>query len=259
MTRRDSLQRFGLMAAAATLGSMKVFGQAPAPATATVTSGAPANPTAPRAHVLPQLTFAYDALEPHIDAKTMEIHYSKHHQSYVMNLNKALVEAPPGFKGMNPHDLVKFVEKFPMADPLKNAIRNNAGGHVNHTMFWEMIKPGGAKEPKGELLKAIETKFSTFDAFKDQFSKAATGVFGSGWAWLTFDNKTGALAVESTPNQNSPITQLRTPLLGIDVWEHAYYLKYQNRRPEYITAFWNVVNWDDVASRHQAAVSAPKT
>jgi superoxide dismutase, Fe-Mn family len=181
----------------------------------------------------------------------MEIHHDKHHAAYVNNLNKA-VAGQPSLAGKSEVDLVRHLSQVP--ESVRTAIRNNAGGHVNHTMFWQILKKDGG-QPRGDLAKAIETRFSTFDAFKDQFSKAATSVFGSGWAWLTTD-RNGGLLIEGLPNQDSPYSQGRTPILGLDVWEHAYYLKYQNRRPEYIAAFFNVINWDDVASRYEAAKKA---
>ncbi|MFJ8236951.1 superoxide dismutase [Ureibacillus sp. NPDC094379] len=196
---------------------------------------------------LPQLTYAYDALEPNIDAKTMEIHHSKHHNTYVTNLNAAVEGTEFASKDLN--ELIANIEALP-ADK-QTAVRNNGGGHANHTLFWEILAPGGATAPAGELASAIEAKFGSLDAFKDEFAKAATGRFGSGWAWLVVDG--GELAITSTPNQDSPIMEGKTPILGLDVWEHAYYLNYQNRRPDYISAFWNVVNWDVVAEKFAAA------
>jgi len=237
MTRREALQRTGLAAAIATVGSINTLA-ADAPAAA---------PTGP--FILPKLPYAFDALEPHIDAKTMEIHHDKHHAAYVANLNKA-VAGQPSLAGKSEVELVRHLSQVPEA--VRTAVRNNGGGHVNHTLFWQILKKNSGGQPGGDLAKAIDTRFSNFDGFKDQFTKAATTVFGSGWAWLTAD-KTGGLMIESLPNQDSPYSQGRTPILGLDVWEHAYYLKYQNRRPEYIAAFWNVVNWDEVASRFEAA------
>ncbi|MFC7684687.1 superoxide dismutase [Ureibacillus sp. GCM10028918] len=199
------------------------------------------------AYELPQLTYAYDALEPNIDAKTMEIHHSKHHNTYVTNLNAA-VEGTE-FAGKDLLDLISNIDALP-ADK-QTAVRNNGGGHANHALFWEILAPGGATAPTGELASAIDAKFGSFDAFKEEFAKAATGRFGSGWAWLVVDG--GEIAITSTPNQDSPVMEGKTPVLGLDVWEHAYYLNYQNRRPDYITAFWNVVNWDVVESKYQAA------
>ncbi|MED3660717.1 superoxide dismutase [Ureibacillus sp. FSL K6-8385] len=197
---------------------------------------------------LPKLPYAYDALEPYIDAQTMEIHHTKHHNTYVTNLNAA-VEGTE-FANKDIIELISNLDAVP--EEKRTAVRNNGGGHANHTLFWEVLTPGGAKAPAGELAAAIDAKFGSFDAFKDEFSKAAAGRFGSGWAWLVVD-KNGELKVTSTPNQDSPYMEGETPILGLDVWEHAYYLKYQNRRPEYIAAFWNVVNWDVVAEKYAAA------
>lgn len=199
------------------------------------------------AYELPQLTYAYDALEPHIDAKTMEIHHSKHHNTYVTNLNAAVEGTEFAEKDIN--DLIANIDALP-ADK-QTAVRNNGGGHANHSLFWEVIAPGGSKTPVGEVAKAIDAKFGSFDAFKEEFAKAATTRFGSGWAWLIVDGD--SVAVTSTPNQDSPVMEGKKPVLGLDVWEHAYYLNYQNRRPDYIGAFWNVVNWDVVEAKFQAA------
>lgn len=199
------------------------------------------------AHELPKLTYAYDALEPHIDAQTMEIHHTKHHNTYVTNLNAAIEGTE--FEGKELIALISDIDALP-ADK-QTAVRNNGGGHANHSLFWEVIAPGGANAPTGELATAIDKKFGSFDAFKEEFAKAATTRFGSGWAWLVVDN--GEIAVISTPNQDSPYMEGKTPILGLDVWEHAYYLNYQNRRPDYISAFWNIVNWDVVAEKFAAA------
>ncbi|MFY0519624.1 superoxide dismutase [Lysinibacillus sp. UGB7] len=199
------------------------------------------------AYELPQLTYAYDALEPHIDAKTMEIHHSKHHNTYVTNLNAAVEGTEFADKDINA--LIANIDALP-ADK-QPAVRNNGGGHANHTLFWELIAPGGSNAPVGEVAKAIDAKYGSFDAFKEEFAKAATTRFGSGWAWLIVDGD--SVAVTSTPNQDSPVMEGKTPVLGLDVWEHAYYLNYQNRRPDYIGAFWNVVNWDVVEAKFQAA------
>ncbi|MEK9198705.1 superoxide dismutase [Ureibacillus sp. FSL E2-3493] len=199
------------------------------------------------AYELPKLSYAYDALEPHIDAKTMEIHHTKHHNTYVTNLNAA-VEGTE-FAGKDLLDLISNIAALP-ADK-QTAVRNNGGGHANHSLFWEILTPGGSSTPTGELASAIDAKFGSLDAFKDEFAKAAAGRFGSGWAWLVVDG--GELAITSTPNQDSPVMEGKTPILGLDVWEHAYYLNYQNRRPDYISAFWNVVNWDVVAEKFAAA------
>lgn len=199
------------------------------------------------AYELPKLTYAYDALEPHIDAKTMEIHHTKHHQTYITNVNAALEGTE--FAGKEVNELIANLDALP-ADK-QTAVRNNGGGHANHTLFWEVIAPGGSNTPTGEVAKAIDAKFGSFDAFKEEFAKAATTRFGSGWAWLIVDGD--GVAVTSTPNQDSPVMEGKTPILGLDVWEHAYYLNYQNRRPDYISAFWNVVNWDVVAEKFAAA------
>lgn len=203
-------------------------------------------------HTLPKLSYAYDALEPHIDAHTMEIHHSKHHQAYVNNLNNAL--AGTGLEETPVEQLIADLAKVPEAK--RGAVRNNGGGHANHSFFWELMKPGGAKEPTGELATAINASFGSFTAFKEQFAAAGVGRFGSGWAWLIPSG--GKLVISSTPNQDSPFMKgvadvTGTPILGLDVWEHAYYLKYQNRRPDYIGAWWNVVNWDEVAARYAKA------
>ena len=200
------------------------------------------------AYTLPPLPYPNDALEPHIDAKTMEIHHDKHHGTYVTNLNKALEGR--GLPEQSIEDLCRNIESVP-AD-IRTAVRNNGGGHANHTMFWEIMKPGGGGKPSGDLAKAIDSELGGFDKFKEEVTKAGTGRFGSGWAWLSVD-KSGKLVVESTPNQDNPYMAGSTPIFGVDVWEHAYYLKYQNRRPDYLAAFWNVVNWDAVDKRYKAA------
>lgn len=199
------------------------------------------------AYKLPELTYAYDALEPHIDARTMEIHHSKHHNTYVTNLNAAVEGTEFADKDIN--ELIANLDALPAEK--QTAVRNNGGGHANHTLFWEVIAPGGSNEPVGEVKAAIEAKFGSFDAFKEEFAKAATTRFGSGWAWLIVDGD--SVAITSTPNQDSPVMEGKTPILGLDVWEHAYYLNYQNRRPDYIGAFWNVVNWDAVEKKFQEA------
>ncbi|HZW08709.1 MAG TPA: superoxide dismutase [Phycisphaerales bacterium] len=199
---------------------------------------------------LPQLSYPYNALEPHIDAKTMEIHHTKHHQAYINNANSALEGTQ--WAGKSVEDVLRALETLP--ENIRTPVRNNAGGHANHSLFWQVLAPagkGGGGKPAGKLAQAIDQTFGSFDAFKEQFSKAATTRFGSGWAWLSLDGS-GKLLVESTANQDSPIMSGRTPLLGLDVWEHAYYLHYQNRRPDYIAAFWNVVNWGKVAELYEA-------
>ncbi len=200
------------------------------------------------AHQLPSLPYAFDALEPHIDAQTMQIHHGKHHQAYINNLNAAL-EAHPDLQSKSVEDLIKDLNALPEA--IRTAVRNNGGGHANHTLFWTLLAPNGGGAPTGKAAEAITGAFGSFDTFKEQFAKAATTRFGSGWAWLV--SSSGKLAIESTANQDSPIMEGKTPLLGLDVWEHAYYLKYQNRRPDYIAAFWNVVNWEERSNEHRAS------
>lgn len=197
---------------------------------------------------LPKLPYAYDALEPHIDATTMEIHHTKHHNTYVQGINAAL-EGKSEFEGKSVEEIIANLDAVPEA--IRPAVRNHGGGHSNHSLFWESLAANAGGAPTGELAAAIDAKFGSFDAFKEQFDNAAKTRFGSGWAWLSV--ATGELEISSTPNQDSPIMEGKTPLLGLDVWEHAYYLNYQNRRPDYIGAFWNVVNWDKVAERFAAA------
>ncbi len=198
---------------------------------------------------LPPLPYAYDALEPHIDARTMEIHHTKHHQAYITNANKAL-EAYPDLAGQPVEQLLRNIKAVPEA--IRQTIINHAGGHANHALFWTVMGPQKGGEPRGPLADEIKKVWGAFEAFKDEFTKAAVGRFGSGWAWLGLD-ATGKLHVDSTANQDSPLMQGHTPILGLDVWEHAYYLKYQNRRPDYVAAFWNVINWDAVTERFLAA------
>ncbi len=197
---------------------------------------------------LPKLAYAYDALEPHIDARTMEIHYTKHHQAFITNANKALA-ADPGLLALSGETLVTRLDRVP--EPLRTTLRNNVGGHLNHTFFWESLSPKGGGAPTGKLADAITATFGSFDAFKIQFTDAAMKRFGSGWAWLVVVD--GKLVVNSTANQDSPLMSGQRPVLGLDVWEHAYYLNYQNRRADYVKAFWNVVDWD-VAGRRFAAL-----
>jgi Fe-Mn family superoxide dismutase len=192
---------------------------------------------------LPPLPYATDALEPHIDARTMEIHHGRHHATYVANLNKALAGSASAGRGIE--ELLRNLEALP--ESVRTAVRNNGGGHFNHSLFWQMMAKNGGGDPKGDLAKAIDSTFGNFSEFKTRFTDAATKVFGSGWAWLVWQN--GKLTLQSTPNQDSPLSKGATPLLGLDVWEHAYYLKYQNKRADYINAWWNVVNWDFVAQR----------
>lgn len=198
---------------------------------------------------LPALKFAFDALEPAIDARTMEIHHDKHHAAYVANLNKAL-ESAPEFFGRPIESILRGIQEVPEA--IRTAVRNNGGGHANHSLFWDLLVPGGSKAPTGELADEIAATFGSFEAFQEKFNTAAATRFGSGWAWLVVDGSK-KLQVYSTANQDSPLMDGHTPILGLDVWEHAYYLNYQNRRPDYIKAFWNVINWDVVAGLYAAA------
>jgi Fe-Mn family superoxide dismutase len=200
------------------------------------------------AYTLPELPYPKDALEPHIDAKTMEIHHGKHHNAYVTNLNAALEGA--GVAEQSIEDLCRNIESVP--EKIRTAVRNNGGGHANHSMFWKIMSPAGGGEPTGDLAKAIESELGGFAKFKEDFAKAATTRFGSGWAWLSV-TPAGKLVVESTPNQDNPYMAGNTPILGLDVWEHAYYLNYQNRRPDYIGAFWNVIDWKAVSDRYAAS------
>ncbi len=202
----------------------------------------------PVAFTLPPLPYPFDALEPYIDAKTMEIHHDKHQGAYVNNLNKAL-EGHPELQGKSLDDLLKGLDSLP--ENIRTAVRNNAGGDWNHTLFWDLMKKGGGGEPKGDLAGAINSSFGSFAGFQEKFKAAGLGRFGSGWAWLLL--KDGKLVVDSTPNQDSPLLAGGKAVLGVDVWEHAYYLKYQNRRPDYIDAWWNVVNWDKAAELYAAA------
>ncbi len=200
------------------------------------------------AHTLPALPYAQDALEPHIDAQTMGIHHGKHHQAYINNLNTALANLPD-LDALSIEDLLRGIDSVP--ESIRTTVRNNGGGHANHSLFWTVLSPNGGGAPSGALAEAITAAFGAFEAFKEAFGAAAATRFGSGWAWLVLSN--GELKVYSTANQDSPLMQGDVPLLGLDVWEHAYYLKYQNRRPEYVSAFWNVVNWNQVASNFQEA------
>ncbi|MBL8055297.1 MAG: superoxide dismutase [Anaerolineales bacterium] len=200
------------------------------------------------AHELPPLPYAHDALEPHIDTQTMQIHHGKHHAAYVTNLNKAL-ESAPDLQGKSVDDLIKNLAAVPEA--IRTAVRNNGGGHVNHTLFWNLMAPNAGGAPTGALGEAINAAFGSFDEFKAKFEAAGVGRFGSGWAWLVV--KGGKLEITSTPNQDSPMMDGIAAILGVDVWEHAYYLKYQNRRADYLKAWWNVVNWSAVAKLYDAA------
>jgi len=233
-TRREALKQVALTAAAV----------AAWPAVAQSQTATPAGP-----FTLPPLPYPFDALEPHIDAQTMQIHHGKHHQAYITNLNKAIA-AHPELAGKTVEELIKNLAAIP--EDIRKTVQNHGGGHANHSLFWLCLAKNGG-QPKGELAKAIEKKFGSLGQFKEEFSKAAIGVFGSGWAWLSLDGR--ELRIEQTPNQDSPLMQGRFPLLGIDVWEHAYYLKYQNRRPDYVAAFFNVINWDFVSERYARAVA----
>ena len=200
------------------------------------------------AYSLPELPYGYDAIEPHIDTKTMEIHHTKHHQAYINKVNDAL-EGHSDLANKSIEDLMSDLSAVP--ESIRGAVRNNGGGHANHSLFWTIMSPNGGGTPSGDLAAAIDKKFGSFDAFKTEFSNAAATRFGSGWAWLSVSN--GELVVESTPNQDTPLSEGHTPICGLDVWEHAYYLNYQNRRPDYVSAFWNVVDWDAVAKRYADA------
>ena len=197
---------------------------------------------------LPDLPYAYDALEPYIDEETMKLHHDKHHNAYVEKTNKAL-EGHDDLQNLSIEELVTKLDEVP--EDIRTTVRNNGGGHVNHSLFWEVLSPNGGGEPTGELADAINESFGSFDDFKSELETAATGQFGSGWGWLVVEN--GELKVVNTPNQDSPLTDGQTPILGVDVWEHAYYLNYQNKRPAYVDAFWEVVNWDEVARRYEEA------
>jgi superoxide dismutase, Fe-Mn family len=255
MTRRQALKTTLLTTAACTtLSAVKIANAQPA-----ASAGGP--------FTLPPLPYPSDALEPHIDARTMEIHHDKHHAAYVTNLNKALAEHSE-LGGKSIEELLKSLNKLP--EKIRTAVRNHGGGHYNHTIFWQMMKKNGGGEPKGELVAALDKAFGSFSGFKEKFTETSTKVFGSGWAWLVA-NQGGVLSITSTPNQDSTLSgspdafrqryglesltpMSGTPLLGLDLWEHAYYLKYQNRRPEYIAAWFNVINWDFVSDRYQKSV-----
>jgi Fe-Mn family superoxide dismutase len=242
ITRRSLCKTLALGSAAwaATPGFGRLAAQPAAPPAAAAPSGP---------FKLPPLGYALDALEPHIDAKTMEIHHGKHHAAYVANLNRAVADTPD--LGRKPvEELVRDLQRLP--ENIRAAVRNHGGGHANHALFWQLLQKNNGAKPSGALAQALDKQFGSFTGFQEQFTKAATTVFGSGWAWLTLDAEK-TLRVETTANQDSPLSAGRTPLLGIDVWEHAYYLKYQNRRPEYVAAFYQVVNWNFVQQRFQQA------
>ena len=236
ISRRQALKTTAIASAALAAAPM-MFAQTNSTPTAAPT------PTGP--FTLPPLPYAADALEPHIDAQTMQIHHDKHHAAYVTNLNKAVAQMPQD-KMISIENLLKDLTAVP--ENIRTAVRNHGGGHYNHSLFWQMMKPAGGGEPKAELAAAIEKNFGNVAGFKTKFTESATKIFGSGWAWLVLDGKD--LKIETTPNQDTPLSAGRQVLLGLDVWEHAYYLKFQNKRADYITAWWNVVNWDFVAARY---------
>jgi len=242
VSRREMLKKLGAAAAAVGLTASGAQAASAEKAKSAMATGGTAQP-----FTLPKLDYAYDALEPHIDAKTMEIHHSKHHQAYITNANNALKDHA-SLQKMSAEEILRGLSNVPEA--VRTTLRNNVGGHMNHAFFWRAIGPNGGGSPSGALASAITKDFGSFDTFKTQFADAATKRFGSGWAWLTA--KDGKLAITSSANQDSPFSDGATLLLGLDVWEHAYYLKYQNRRADYITAFWNVVKWDRVASNYAA-------
>jgi Fe-Mn family superoxide dismutase len=203
------------------------------------------------AYEVPDLPYDYNALEPHIDEATMKVHHDKHHQAYVDKANAALEGTE--WEGKPVEEVLQNLDSLP--DDKRTAVRNNAGGHANHSFFWQIMSPDGGGDPSGALASAIDESFGGLDKLKEQVNAAGVGQFGSGWTWLVYDGSGGGLKVTSTPNQDSPVSAGQTPLLGIDVWEHAYYLKYQNKRPDYLEAWWNVVNWDEVGKRFEAASS----
>lgn len=248
LSRREALKTLGAGAAFLGLGMISTRAIAADSPSSAASAAAPA-PTQP--FTLPKLGYAFDALEPHIDARTMEIHYTKHHQAYITNANKALADYPD-LQKLSADEILKNLGTMP--EKIRTTLRNNVGGHANHSFFWAVIGPGAGGAPTGELAAAIDRTFGSFDKFKAQFSDAAMKRFGSGWAWLCV--KGGALAVHSGANQDSPITEGATPVLGLDVWEHAYYLHYQNRRADYVAAFWNVVNWSQASANYAAAMKA---
>jgi Fe-Mn family superoxide dismutase len=245
MSRREALKTLGTGAALLGLSGLSRTMAADLP------SQSVTPPSGGQPFALPKLAYAYDALEPHIDRQTMEIHHTKHHQAYITNANQALASHSE-LKNKSAIELLKALDSVP--EKIRVAVRNNVGGHVNHTLLWETMSPQGGGQPSGELASLIVEAFGSFDVLKTQFADAAMKRFGSGWAWLSLQGK--ALKVHSTANQDSPLSEGAVPLLGVDVWEHAYYLKYQNRRADYLAAFWNVVNWGQVAKNYQAAKTA---
>ena len=245
MTRRQALKSVVVTGAACAAGARGLYAQA-VPTLPAPPAPAPAGP-----FKLPPLGYAFDALEPHLDAPTMQIHHDKHHATYVGNLNKAIADFPE--LGQKPvEELVRGLSGVP--EKIRAAVRNHGGGHANHTFFWQCLKKGSAPKPAGELAQAIDRRFGSFPGFQEQFTKAAVGVFGSGWAWLCVDGGK-QLVVETTPNQDSPLTAGHQPLVCIDVWEHAYYLKYMNRRADYVAAFHNVIDWDFAAEQFKKAMA----
>ena len=244
MTRRHALKIAGLAVAATAASAAEKVQIQPKPSLA---GAAPPTPVGP--FTLPALPYPANALEPYIDARTMEIHHGKHHAAYVNNLNAALDKHPQLFD-LSAEELVRDLSRVP--EDIRTAVRNNGGGHANHTLFWDVLNPGGRKAPEGALLTDLEKTFGSLDALMEKFSTAATTRFGSGWAWLVVDGEK-KLQVYSTANQDSPYMDKHTPILGLDVWEHAYYLNYQNRRPDYIKAFWSVVNWSFVSQEYEKA------
>jgi superoxide dismutase, Fe-Mn family len=242
MTRREAIKVIGGGAALMGMGALSTRAADAAPA---ATGGSVTQPFA-----LPKLGYGYDALEPHFDARTMEIHYTKHHAAYVKNANKAL-EGHPELASMTGEGILTGL--FTIEEPLRTTLRNNVGGHVNHSLWWSLIAPSGGAAPSGDLAAAITAQFGSIEIFKTKFTEAAMKRFGSGWAWLSV--KGGKLAVSSTANQDSPISDGAVPVIGIDVWEHAYYLEYQNRRADYVAAFWDVVNWDHAGKNYAAGIA----
>lgn len=242
MTRREAIKVIGGGAALVGMGALSARAADAAPA---ATGGSVTQP-----FTLPKLGYGYDSLEPHFDARTMEIHYTKHHATYVKNANKAL-EGHPELASLTGEGILTSL--FTIEEPLRTALRNNVGGHVNHTLWWSIIAPSGGGAPTGDLATAITTQFGSIEAFKARFTEAAMKRFGSGWAWLTI--KDGKLSVTSTANQDSPVSDGAIPVIGIDVWEHAYYLEYQNRRADYVAAFWDVVNWDQAGKNYAAGIA----
>ncbi len=238
INRRDALKTLGASAVAVAGGAVL----SPAEAAQAAASGP---------FTLPALGYAFDALEPYVDAQTMQIHHDKHHGAYVNNLNAAVSKAPE-LEKKSVEELMASLASVP--ESVRTAVRNNGGGHINHSLFWQIMTKNPGGKPSGELAKAIDKRFGSLASFQEQFTKAAMGVFGSGWAWLTLDGSK-ELAIESTPNQDNPWMTGKSPVLGIDVWEHAYYLKYQNRRAEYVAAWQNVVNWDFVSERYSKLIS----